>query len=196
MIGNKLEQSIISVFQNNLSATFSINEISKILKKSYPNINMKSNYFLKEGVLKKIDIGRSYRCYLNIENEKAKIFMTINELNAREELLQKKPELSKVEPTIMGVLMKNPAKIAMISGKRVIIVAENTNQFHNYTKNMLPAGYSISITDVESFKKEFLENKDMQANHLILSNINDYLEIISDLNEKLLMKGLLGKNEK
>jgi len=89
MIGNKLEQSIISVFQENLSETFSINSVSKILKKSYPNINKKSNFLLKEGILGKITIGNSYQCFLNLNNDKAKIYIAINELNKRDSLIQR-----------------------------------------------------------------------------------------------------------
>ncbi|GIU70006.1 MAG: hypothetical protein KatS3mg002_1242 [Candidatus Woesearchaeota archaeon] len=93
MIGNKLEQSIIKIFEENLSNTFSINSISKILKKAYPNINKKSNYLIREGVLGKIEVGNSYQCYLNLSNDKAKILLAMIEINKKDSLIRHNPDI-------------------------------------------------------------------------------------------------------
>ena len=89
MIGNKLEQAIIGILQDNLSCSLSINELAKRLKKAYPYINKKANYFFDEGILKKIPVGKSFLCFLNLNREKARILLSIRAINMREEFLKK-----------------------------------------------------------------------------------------------------------
>lgn len=135
MIGNKLEQSIIEVFQNDLSSTFSINQVSKILKKPYPLINKKSNFFLQEGVLKKIDIGRSYQCFLNMQSDKARILMATNEVNRKEVYIQKNRHFDAVMDELLQLIKKFPIDTVILYKKTIIFVMPSTEKRARYWSN-------------------------------------------------------------
>jgi hypothetical protein len=201
MIGNKLEQSIISVFQNDLTNTFSINELAKSLKKSYPLINHKSNFFLREGVLKKINIGRSYQCYLNLENDKTKILMSINEVINRELFLDKEKNFYLVVDQITrflsnSYLRENILTILLVN-KELIVVTKNEDPelFDKMNSTIALGKYALKIYHLNSFKEMVLANTSYYYNHIVLFSIGGYLQILSELSDKMLVNGIL-KNVK
>lgn len=187
MIGNKLEQSIISVFQEDLSSTYSINQVSKILKKSYPLINKKSNFFLQEGILRKIDIGRSYQCFLNMQSDKTRILMTLNEVKKKEQWLlrNKENELSQ-EPQELASMF--PIELLILYKKTLIFVC-NDKFNHELLKqhSLLTSKYTFIFMDSERIKSFFLENKDFRKYYVILYNPYRFVELLSELKDKLIL---------
>ena len=197
MIGNKLEQSIISVFQYNLSQTFSINELAKKLHKSYPMINQKSNFFLKEGILRKINIGRSYQCFLNLNNDKARILMSINEVNTRESFIEKNKDFQVVMEELSKTYSnnRNTDIITIIFTKSDIIFVLKELETKLITSIqgslLLPSKYKLSFFSIDLFKEDIINNYSLQKDHVILFNIEKYIEILSLINDRLLVKGML-----
>lgn len=168
MIGNRLEQDIIKVFADNIGGTFSINSLSKALGKAYPYINRKANFFLAQGILRKIDLGNSYQCFLNLKSEKTKIYLMMNELNKRDIYAQRNrlPRIYDDRLTIvyageMYIVSDEPVKNSrhkVISGRKLI--------------EMLIAG-----------------PKDI----VVVNNIERYVSILSELGDEILLKGLTRK---
>ncbi|MGV8171698.1 MAG: hypothetical protein ACP5OA_03330 [Candidatus Woesearchaeota archaeon] len=196
MIGNKLEQSIISVFQDDLSSTFSINQVSKILKKSYPLINKKSNFFLHEGVLKKIDIGRSYQCFLNMGNEKTRVLMAMNELNKKESSIQKNQILSGVTDEAYQLAKKFNIQTVVLYKKAIIFVMDDTRKKQDILEiSVLTKDYTLLFFDKKGFQEYFVENKDIQKYHLILYNVDICLNLITEIADKLLINNLFTKKQ-
>jgi DNA-binding Lrp family transcriptional regulator len=198
MIGNKLEQSIISVFQYNLSKTFSINEISKQLRKSYPTINHKSNFFLKEGILKKIDIGRSYQCFLNLSNDKTKILISTNEVNNKEVFLEKNRDFSityeKISSICESQSYKKKISFVLLYGMEIIFVLDSLDQeIVTEIQSSVPAStkYKFLFLTEELFKVEFLNNNALQKNHVLLFNIPSYVQLLESMVDKLLTRGFI-----
>ena len=194
MIGNKLEQSIISVFQENLSETFSINSVSKILKKSYPNINKKSNFLLKEGILGKIIIGNSYQCFLNLNNDKAKIYIAINELNKRDSLIQRDKIFQAIIDEIQHIGKRHNIETVMLYKKNLLFVCDNI-EIKQEIQNMsfLTKDFVLLFIDRKTFQERFLADYDLQKYHYVLLNTENYANIISELNDRLLMKRFIDK---
>jgi hypothetical protein len=194
MIGNKLEQSIISVFQENLSETFSINSVSKILKKSYPNINKKSNFLLKEGILGKITIGNSYQCFLNLNNDKAKIYIAINELNKRDSLIQRDKIFQAIIDEIQQIGKRHNIETVMLYKKNLLFVCDNI-EIKQEIQNMsfLTKDFVLLFIDRKTFQERFLADYDLQKYHYVLLNTENYANIISELNDRLLMKRFIDK---
>jgi hypothetical protein len=194
MIGNKLEQSIISVFQENLSETFSINSVSKILKKSYPNINKKSNFLLKEGILGKIIIGNSYQCFLNLNNDKAKIYIAINELNKRDSLIQRDKIFQAIIDEIQQIGKRHNIETVMLYKKNLLFVCDNI-EIKQEIQNMsfLTKDFVLLFIDRKTFQERFLADYDLQKYHYVLLNTENYANIISELNDRLLMKRFIDK---
>ena len=198
MIGNKLEQSIISVFQNNLSTTFSINEVSKQLKKSYPTINHKSNFFLKEGILKKIVIGKSYQCFLNLENDKAKVLISINEINNKELFLEKNTDFMFTYEAILRICGAPPYKtyisFILVRGFELVFVLRSfDSKMIAEIRNVIPvvAKYQRLFLSEEQFKTELLNDPLLGNTHTILFNLNNYVHLLEEMTDKLLARGFL-----
>jgi hypothetical protein len=196
MIGNKLEQSIISVFQEDLSSTFSINKVSKALNKSYPIINKKSNFFLKEGVLKKMDIGRSYQCFLNMQNDKTRVLMALNEINTKEALLQKNKDMEIVIDEITQLSKKFQIDTVLLYKKTLICIMQDVSRKNEILEqSTLTRDYTLLFFTRKSFQERFLEDKDLQKYHVLLHNVDIYLNILSEVSEKFLINSLMLKND-
>lgn len=195
MIGNKLEQSIVKIFEENFFETYSINSISKILKKSYPNINRKSNFLIREGVLGKIDIGKSYQCYLNLSNEKARIFLAIIELNKRETLLLKEPYFNNVIFEINQLAKKFPIETVVVHKRNLVFVYRGScNKEEILAQTLLTQKFNIVLLERKEFQDHFIENIDLQKYHHVLLNVENYVNIVSELNDQLMVKRIIEKN--
>jgi len=193
MIGNKLEQSIISVFQENLSSTYSINQISKILKKSYPLVNKKSNFFLQEGILKKIDIGRSYQCFLNMHNDKTKVLMAMNEINKKELFARKNHYFDTVMTEVSQLAKKFHIDTVLLYKKTLIFVTSDTDKKDEIMEmSILTRDYTLAFFNKKGFQERFVEDVDLQKYHLILYNTDICLNLITGVADKMLIGGVFG----
>ena len=200
MIGNKLEQSIIGVFQDDLSSTYSINEISKTLNKAYPYINKKTNFFLKEDIIKKISVGKSYRCFLNLSNEKTKIFMSMNEINKKESFLQKNSDFKPIVEEISFILSASSVShdiLAIVLHKKNLLFVVNNINVKEQILSMSALSYLNNYHPIFLSKKSFQEYfintlvfKSRFNEYIVFSKIDSYIDIISEINNKLLLKGL------
>jgi hypothetical protein len=192
MIGNKLEQSIINVFQNDLSSTFSINQVSKILNKSYPLINKKSNLFLKEGVLKKINVGRSYQCFLNMHNDNTKVLMAVNEISKKEEYIQKQNNSEVLTDELSQLSKKFAIETILLYKKTLIFITRDTNKKNEIMEmSVLTKDYNFLFFNRKDFQDYFMQNKDLQKYHLILHNVDICVNIITEVADALLVNGLM-----
>jgi len=195
MIGNKLEQSIISVFQENLSSTYSINQVSKILKKSYPLINKKSNFFLQEGILRKINIGRSYQCFLNMQNDKTKVLMAVNEINKREAFAQKNSAFANLMDELSQLAKKFRIETVILYKKTLIFVTSDMDKKNDIMDtSFLTKDYNLLFFTRKTFQDRFVEDIDLRKYHLILYNTDICLNIITSVADKMVVNGLI--NEK
>ena len=195
MIGNKLEQSIISVFQENLSSTYIINQVSKILKKSYPLINKKSNFFLQEGILRKINIGRSYQCFLNMQNDKTKVLMAVNEINKREAFAQKNSAFANLMDELSQLAKKFRIETVILYKKTLIFVTSDMDKKNDIMDtSFLTKDYNLLFFTRKTFQDRFVEDIDLRKYHLILYNTDICLNIITSVADKMVVNGLI--NEK
>jgi len=193
MIGNKLEQSIISVFQEDLSSTYSINQVSKILKKSYPLINKKSNFFLQEGVLKKINIGRSYQCFLNMNSDKTKVLMAMNEINKKELFMRKNHSFNTVVDEVTQLAKKYRIDTVVLYKKTLIFVTSEVDKKDEIMEmSVLTKDYTMLFFNKKNFQERFVEDKDLQKYHLIIYNADIYLNLITGVADKMLISGIIG----
>ena len=79
----RVEQRIVEVFRTDIYQTLSIRSISIKLKKSYPHIYNACNSLIHEGVLRKVVIGRSHLCSLNLQSDKSIALLTLIEITAQ-----------------------------------------------------------------------------------------------------------------
>jgi hypothetical protein len=96
MAKNTLESEILRLYADNLVNLFSINQIAKKLSRKYPYINKKVGMLISSGILKKIVVGRSHLCSLNLDNPKTVLALAMAEL----ELQKSIPELRRIKQGI------------------------------------------------------------------------------------------------
>jgi|GEM_PF-1328922 len=197
MIGNKLEQSIVEVFQDDLSSTYSINQVSKILKKSYPIINKKSNFFLKEGVLKKINVGKSYQCFLNLGSDKARVLMALNEIGKKESFIAKGKDSDILMDEISQLSKKFSIDTVLLYKKSLIFVTSEVDKKDEMMAlSILTKDYTMLFFDKERFTEYFVGNKDLQRYHIILFNVDLCMNMISKVSDRLIVTGMMNQDGK
>jgi len=74
----KAEGTIITLLFR-LRAPLTIHQISTKLHKAYPHVHTITTQLIDEGVLNKSVVGNAYACSLNLENEKAKALVVLQE---------------------------------------------------------------------------------------------------------------------
>ena len=95
MIGNELEQEIISLYAKGISSLYSINQIAQKLKKKYPYINKKVSALIDEDIFTKTIAGRSYLCSLNLHNDETLYLLILGEIKSKKNAFKKNPQLLK-----------------------------------------------------------------------------------------------------
>jgi hypothetical protein len=189
MIGNRLEQSIISVFQEDICSAYTLNQISKKLKKAYPYINKKSNYFIKEGVLNKLRVGHSYQCSLNLESEKTKMFMAMNEINKKDLLLSKLKDPLLLQESKTLPEQFSISSIILYKNILIFFCSKKIDQELLKKNSLLTSKYAFVFLDRAELKELFLKNLDFRKYYTVLYNPNAFVELISELKDdfKLLL---------
>ena len=188
MTFNKLDQEIIALYDSNLKDVFSINQISKKLNKKYPYINKKVTDLLNLKVLKKIEIGRSYLCSLNLDQERTILFLTFNELSKKERLYRKRPKIKKIEEMIRSS-SEAVISFAVYAGDRIIVVVENESGKKIFKASQLKSQVKLSFMNKQAFFSALLDNTDgLFTNHTVIYGYERFFEMISGDNERLNLK--------
>jgi hypothetical protein len=179
MKDNDLQQDIIGLYDNNLKNVFSINQIASLLKKKYPYINKKVTGMIDEGILKKLEIGRSYLCSLNLKNEKTLLLLAFNEMHKKKGL----QELGKIEETL-----ENLKKEVIIFS--AVGVHKNSRIQELYiispSKKAIKAPFKTIFVD-ENRIKEMLADKDclLFKSHIVFYGAEKFFEYILETEERL-----------
>ncbi|MFW6013904.1 MAG: hypothetical protein ACOCQG_01915 [Candidatus Nanoarchaeia archaeon] len=178
MFENKLEQEIIGLYAENLVNLFSINEISKKLNKKYPYINKKVTQLINKGILKKIVVGRSYLCSLNLENEKTILLLALYQINKKD----------KDSTGIREYIIRNNLELAIHSvvsfqGGLVFIVNSLRDR-----KTIMNAYPNAQIVHKAEFADMLLETPSLFRNHLVIYGYERFFELIISFKDELISK--------
>lgn len=102
----RLELEIIDIFSKDISSEYTINQISKILDRAYPNINNKVNSLIKEDVLSSKTVGRSCLCKVNLTSDKAILLMSLNEIVKRDKFIESSKDAKELLKEIHSIASK------------------------------------------------------------------------------------------
>lgn len=178
MFENKLEQDIIGLYSENLVNLFSINEIAKRLNKKYPYINKKVTQLINKGILKKIVVGRSYLCSLNLENEKTILLLAlcqINKKNPESKDIRKYIIKNNLELVIHSVVSYHGNLVFVVNGLR-----DRKAIMDNYPE--------AQIVHKSEFVDMLLETPALFQNHLVLYGYERFFELIVSVKDELISK--------
>lgn len=191
MIGNDLEQEIISLYAKDISSLYSINQIAHRLGKKYPYINKKVSALIKNNIFKKTIIGRSYLCSLNLRNDETIYLLILNEIRKKKTELELDKNLQPVIEYISKAKKITNLHLALKSREKIIFVlpaAEEKEQFEKALVKEAMNGYKTEIHTKQSFLKELLDNKELQEKHVILHGYEKYYDYLREIEDELKLK--------
>lgn len=191
MVGNELEQDIISLYSKDISSLYSINQIAHKLGKKYPYINKKVTLLIKNNIFKRTIIGRSYLCSLNLKNDETVYLLILHEIQ------KKKAELE-LDPSLQGVLdyVEKARKIINLqlvlkSKDRILFVLDRPDEKEQFEKAVVKQAmkdYTTEIHTKESFLKELLSSKELHEKHIILHGYEKYYDYIREIEDELKLR--------
>jgi hypothetical protein len=191
VIGNKLELEIIGLFNRDINLLLSINQIAKKLNKAYPYINSKVNDLIKEGILNKVEVGRSYLCSINLENEKAIVLLSLNEIYKKEKQLKKTPKAQHLLQELKSIKQQFKTYTVYLEKKQLTFVLD-----HIHDKEAIKNNYKeikkfdlIFLTKTE-FHNTILNNISVLKNKTVLYSPETYFELLNEIKDQLIGKSL------
>lgn len=191
MIGNELEQEIISLYSEDTSSLYSINQVASKLGKKYPYINKKMSSLIKEGIFKKTIIGRSYLCSLNLSSEDTIYLLILGEIRKKKSLIKKTPQLASTLEYISKLSKVTSLSLAIESKGTITFVLEDDKgkeQFEKVIVQEAMKGYKLRVHTKQSFQPELLENEELRKSHAILYGYEKYYEHLRQIEDRLKAK--------
>jgi hypothetical protein len=165
-----LEQEIIGLYDSNLVNLFSINQIARSLKKTYPFINKKVTELLDSSILRKTVVGKSYLCSLNLDNELTAILLAKHEIAKREGSIEAKP----VQDFISGTRLRITVHCVLSSPAGLVFVIENLKD-RREIQRVFP---SATIVDREEFLDLIVDDELLYSQHAVLYGMERFIELV------------------
>ena len=191
MIGNELEQDIISLYSKDISSLYSINQIAHKLGKKYPYINKKVTLLIKNNIFRKTVIGRSYLCSLNLRNDETVYLLILNEIHKKTSELKQNPELNEIIDYVDKAKKLINLQLVLKSRDRILFVLDKPEEKEQFEKAIVKQAmkdYKAEIHTKESFLKEMLKTKELHEKHTILHGYEKYYEYIKEIEDELKLR--------
>lgn len=148
---------IIRAFIDNPDKKLTINQISKLIKRSYFFTNTNARKLIQEGVLNKEIIGHSILCSLNFNNDKTIGLLITNSMKKKNNTEAKDKRIKDAQILINELKSKTIIYTAFLKDK-LVIVAENELEAARLLQSKDLKNLEIEIIGKENFSKEHLIN--------------------------------------
>ncbi len=166
-------------------SSFSINQISKKLNKKYPYINKIVSMMIEDGILIKKVIGRSYLCSINFRNDEAVVLLTLNEINKRNNFVQKNKAMRLLLDTIDQLRRDITIHSVVWSKKELFLVVENIDDENNIRSKFSTKQKIVVLT--KKFSKKLFESINPK-DQIILYGYEKYFEYLQEVEDELRAK--------
>jgi hypothetical protein len=177
----RLEQEIIGLFARDITAAYSIHQISKTLGKAYPHINRKVNVLIESGVLGRVVIGRAHLCSINLHSARARNLLAAVEIEWAEHA-KSQGDVGRARKKLEAFSNRFPFTIAFLSGRDLHLVTPVPGVFETPTWE-LP--FHIHVHEVNAFKELLLEDKTLLTEHTLLLGYELYFSVLASCAERL-----------
>jgi len=191
VIGNALEQEIMGLYNGEISAMYSINQIAALLNKKYPYINKKVTSLINQEIFKMTIVGRSHLCSLNLKNEETIIILILNEIKRKKAELRKNKSLYKLIDYIEKLSRTAFISVALKKDNTLILVSENTDKFDSIRKGIPKQIFNeckIELLVKDDFLKLLLKDKSFYQSRIILYGFEKYYEYVRAVEDELKLK--------
>ena len=185
MIGNKLQQNIIGLYNDDISRLLSIHQIAKLVDKTYPTVYNTVQEFFAQGILNKVESGRSHLCSINLENEKAIMLLALNEIAKKE-----KRRLGSVAGDIHKMNRQFRIDCIIKSGKSLVFVLDHIHD-QEAIKNIYKSvhDYDLDFIDREGFRDYLIRNPPSKQ-QVVLSGYEQYYSMLATVVHQLIGRGV------
>ncbi|MBN1793026.1 hypothetical protein JW826_05070 [Candidatus Woesearchaeota archaeon] len=188
MVGNALEQEIIELYSDNPSSVYSINQIASKLGKKYPYINKKVTILIKNKIFKKIVVGRSHLCSLNLKNDETIYLLILNEIRKKKKEMERSQRLEQASKYLAKAARAANIPLILKQKNSILFVLDTKEAKNEFEKSMVKQalhGHEASLMTKEEFLQALKEDKTLHEDHTILHGFEKYYEYIREIEDEL-----------
>ena len=188
----RLQLKIINLLAN--KKTFTINQIAMQLNESYSFVNRTVIKMIAENLIFKEKIGHSFLCKLNTENDKTRALISLNEVNKKQEFLNKNKELKLITDEILSKIKNRVTSAAIFgsyakntqtkeSGIDLLILAKKSFDTTELVRK-IHAKYGKEVSPVVITEKQLINQKnkpiikEILKYHIILTGFEKFINLM------------------
>ncbi|MBN1502353.1 hypothetical protein JW930_02315 [Candidatus Woesearchaeota archaeon] len=192
MIEDSVDLQIVELYNRDITALYSINQISKKLKKAYPYINKRANRLISKGILKKVTIGRSYLCSINLKSDSARAYLMLNEIKNKNTLYKKNKLLSKIGYEITKLIAEFKVYSVYYADDSIIFLLDHIHDNEAIKRKCsILTQFNPIFFEIKDFEEEVLQNKKLIKDKIVLYGYEKFFEVLSTVEEQLKIKYVL-----
>jgi predicted nucleotidyltransferase len=191
----KIELKIVDLLARNPERKFTINGIAKSLNEYYFNVHRTISKLIKDNVIIKEKVGKSYLCSINLRNEKSFALIQLSEIERRnnfynsnkeikvilEDLVETLKSIDPISIILFGSYAKGSASresdidILLISKTKPMVDKIAKEMYAKYDKeiNLI----AISLNDFKKQKDKALI-KEIIRNHYVLYGVGNFVNLV------------------
>lgn len=188
----RLQLRIIGLLSKKQALT--INQTAKELNETYSFVNRIIKEMINEGLIKKQKIGHSLLCSLNIKNDKTKALMALNEVDKKQEFLEKNKEIKLIAEEILREVKADSIAIFGSYAKNtqtkesdidIFILAEEKADLTSLIRDV-HSRYGREISPILLSKKQLKKQKDKPIireiikYHVVLTGFENFINLMVD----------------
>ncbi len=188
----RLQLRIIGLLSKKQALT--INQVAKELNETYSFVNRVIKEMINEGLIKKQKVGHSLLCSLNIKNDKTKALMGLNEVDRKQEFLEKNKEIKLIAEEILSEVKADSIAIFGSYAKNtqtkesdidIFILAEEKADLTGLIRD-IHSKYGREISPILLSKKQLKKQKDKPIireiikYHIILAGFENFINLMVD----------------
>ncbi|MFH1174613.1 MAG: hypothetical protein V1725_05740 [archaeon] len=183
----RIEQDIVHVFARDLTRSYSIHQLSKELHKQYPSIHRTATRMIREGILTKNVIGRSFLCSLNFHEPQAALLFAQAELQQRNAFFSARENKNSNLLKTLNLLTKQlPIKLILhVHNSYYVVVPEETKRQLHFLPN------TVVLLTREEFQTKLLNDTALLKEKTVIYSFESYAEMIADVQDQIRVKWLL-----
>jgi len=191
----KIELKIVDLLARNPERKFTINEIAKSLNEYYSNVHRTISKLIKDNVIIKEKVGKSYLCSINLRNEKSFALIQLSEIERRNNFYNSNKEIKVILEDLVETLKSiDPISIILFgsyakgSASResdidILLISKTKPRVDKIAKEMY-AKYgkeinliAISLNDFKKQKDKALI-KEIIRNHYVLYGVENFVNLV------------------
>jgi len=180
-VASRVEEEIFGIFCRDITLALSINQIASRLQKAYPHVYSVVISLIREGILNKAQVGRSYLCSINLKNENAVLLLSLAALKRRDMLLKRKKIFHVVE-NFKNLSKEFKIYTAAIHNDMLHIVLD----YKHDSEAIKAAEPSLKRYRLRFYtKEEFIKNCEDFKSSVIVYSFTGFYNLIADVLPKI-----------